>query len=294
MKWLKSTNCIMFNIVEKVASITLNRPTRRNALSNELLVELESALWEADDRRDVSVITLEGAGQDFCSGYDMKALKSYAAEDTDAPSDYDASLYRGNSSYDDDTWALERAQSHLLAAFDVHKPVIAKVHGHCIAGGTDLALYCDMIIAADDSKIGFPATRVQGSPPSHMWLYHLGPQWTKRVLMTGDLLSGKDAAKLGLVMKSVPFGKLDAEVNKLARRLTLVDPDLLACQKRITNLGLELMGARVLQRAASETDARGHLTASRRTFQNKVRELGLKEAFRARDEPFGTPMVELE
>jgi enoyl-CoA hydratase len=294
MKWLKSTNCIKFDIAEKVASITLNRPERRNALSSELLEELQSALLEADDRRDVSVITLEGAGQDFCSGYDLKASKSYSVESTDASSDLDASLYRGNSSFDDDTWTLERQQSCLLAAFDVHKPVIAKVHGHCVAGGTDLALYCDMIIAADDSKIGFPATRMQGSPPSHMWLYHLGPQWTKRVLMTGDLLSGKDAAKLGLVMKSVPFSKLDAEVNMLARRLALVDPDLLACQKRITNLGLELMGARVLQRVASETDARGHLTAARRIFQNTARQLGVKEAFRTRDEPFGTPMVELE
>jgi len=294
MKWLKSTNHIKFQIEEKIASITLNRPTSRNALSRELLVELQSALLEADDRRDASVITVEGAGQDFCSGYDLKTVKSFAVEGADASSDFDASLYRGGLSFDDDTWSLERAQSYLLTAFDVHKPVIAKVHGNCVAGGTDLALYCDMIIAADDSKIGYPATRIQGSPPSHMWLYHLGPQWTKRVLMTGDLLSGRDAAKLGLVMKSVPFSRLDAEVETLARRLALVDPDLLACQKRITNLGLEMMGARVLQRVASETDARGHLSASRKVFQNTFRQSGLKEALRLRDEPFGTRMVELE
>ena len=117
-----------------------------------------------------------------------------------------------------------------------------------LAGGTDLALYCDFIITADDANIGFPPLRNMGSPPNHLWLYNCGPQWTKRMLLTGDLMSGADAAKIGFAMKSVPPEHLEAEVEGLADRLALVDNALLAANKRIVNLGLELMGAGTLQR----------------------------------------------
>src|SRR5690606_17456529 len=147
-----------------------------------------------------------------------------------------------------DTWKLERSQELLRTAFIVHKPVIAKVHGNCLAGGTDLALYCDLVIAADDARIGFPATRAMGSPPNHMWIYHVGPQWAKRLLLTGDVVSGADAARIGLVVASVPHERLDEEVMSLARRMATIDAELLATQKRIVNLALELAGAGTLQR----------------------------------------------
>jgi enoyl-CoA hydratase len=165
--------------------------------------------------------------------------------------------------------------------------VIAQVHGHCLAGGTDVALLCDMVIASDDATFGFPPARDLGALPNNLWLYNVGPQWAKRLTLTGDTVTGREAAQLGLVLKSVPPEHLEAEVEGLADRLAQIDADLLAANKRIINLGLELMGARTLQRLACENDARGHLAASARAFVQTAAEKGLKEALRARDAKFG-------
>jgi len=161
------------------------------------------------------------------------------------------------------------------------------VHGHCLAGGTDIALLCDMIIAADDAVFGFPPARDLGALPNNMWLYNVGPQWAKRLTLTGDTITGREAAQIGLVLKAVPAELLEAEVEGLMDRFALIDPDLLAANKRIINLGLELMGARTLQRLAIENDARAHLAARGGVFTQLVREKGLKTALRERDAKFG-------
>jgi enoyl-CoA hydratase len=288
-KWLQSTEHLTFEVRERVARITLNRPDRCNALSWELLTELRAALLEADDLRAVSVIVLEGAGSDFCAGYDMKSAYARYAAEGEAALDYRS----GSGSFDDDAWKLERFQELLRTAFVVHKPVIAKVHGHCVAGGTDLALYCDMVIAADDARIGFPATRAMGSPPNHMWFYNVGPQWAKRLLLSGDVVSGADAARIGLVVASAPAERLEDEVSTLANRLATVDPDLLATNKRIVNLALELAGAGTLPRLAAEMDARAHLSRAKKEFDADVAALGFKAAVRKRDEPFGEGIARL-
>lgn len=293
-KWLRSTEFLQFAVQDGVAWITLNRPEKRNALSRALLEELRAALLEADDRRTVHCIVLQGAGKDFCSGYDMSAGGTPASGAPSA-SDYDAGQYRqGAARMDDDAWRLERNGMDILTIFDLHKPVIAAVHGNCVAGGTDLALACDMVIAATDARIGFPATRQQGTPPMHWWLYNVGPQWAKRMLLTGDLISGRDAARIGLVLKAVPAAKLVQEAAALAGRMALIDPDILAANKRIVNMGMELMGARTLQRFAAETDARGHQAAGAQAFNRVAREQGLSRAFKLRDAPFGDGMVRLE
>ncbi len=295
-KWLKSPEHLLFSVEERVARITLNRPDKRNALTPSTLQDLHDALLEADDRTDVNVIVLEGAGKDFCAGYDLGGV--YAgrkAEDEERPTNPDVAYRSSINSLDDDAWFLERQQALTTIMFDLHKPVIAKVQGNCMAGGTDLALMCDFVIAADEAKIGFPATRANGSPPNHMWVYHCGPQWAKRLLMTGDCVSGRDAARLGLAMESVPAAELDAAVGELARRLSHVDAELLAAQKRIVNLSMELMGAKTLQRLAAENDAKAHLSKGpRRTqFKADMAEHGLKEALKNRDAPFGDGMVRL-
>lgn len=284
-RWLTTTDEIRFSVADRTARIVLHRPEKRNALSVHLLQELHGALLEADDRTDVNSIVIEGAGRDFCSGYDLGGAYARATQEV-----AEDGLYRRRSrSLEDDAWGLERTQGHLAIIFDIHKPVIAKVHGNCLAGGTDLALWCDMVIAAEDARIGFPATRANGSPPAHMWYYHLGPQWAKRLLLTGDCLTGRDAARLGLVLDAVPADRLEAEVAELARRLALVDSDLLSANKRIVNLGLELCGARTLARLAAETDARAHLSTGPRKaqFDADVATLGLKAAFEHRDDGFG-------
>ena len=192
---------------------------------------------------------------------------------------------------DDDSWQLERNTHRMRVLWDMHKPTIAQVHGRCLAGGTDLALFCDLVYAADDALIGFPPARNLGSLPNSMWLYHVGPQWAKRLTMTGDLVSGADAALIGLVLKSVPAELLDAEVRSLARRLAMIDADLLSSNKRVINMGMELMGARTLQRYAAETDARAHRAPGTQEYFDAVKRGGLKGAFAERDRKFGDPRV---
>ena len=286
-KWLQSTETLTFQVAERVARITLNRPDKRNALSPQMLGELHAALLEADDRTDVNVIVLAGAGKDFCAGYDLAG--AYAGQGAS-----DAPTYRSvNGTIDDDCWQLEQTQTKTLAMFDIHKPVIAQVQGNCLAGGTDLALMCDMVVAADDARIGFPAARANGTPPQNMFVYHVGPQWAKRLLMTGDWISGRDAARIGLVMDAVPADELEAAVSELARRVALVDAELLAAHKRVVNLSLELAGARTMQRLSAEMDARAHLSRGprRSQFRADMAEHGLKTALTNRDEPFGDGQV---
>ncbi len=267
------------------ARITLNRPDKLNALTLKLLTELSEAVWEADNDRDVHCLIVRGAGRAFSAGYDL------AGGDGPVPvsriEDGDANQYRGGASLDDDIWQMERSQRLRMALFDAHKPSIAQVHGYCLAGGTDVALLCDMVIAADDAVIGFPAGRSMGALPNNLWLYNIGPQWAKRLTMTGDSVTGAEAQQLGLVMKAVPAPDLEAEVEGLADRLALIDPDVLTVNKRIVNLGMELMGARTLQRLAVENDARGHNAAAARAFFRQARDEGLRQALHDRDEPFG-------
>jgi Enoyl-CoA hydratase/carnithine racemase len=276
---------LLYEVRDGTAWITLNRPAKRNALSEPLQEQLSALLWDADEDNRVHAVVLKAAGPDFCSGYDLQKY--------DQPIPGQVDHRRGRAKFDDDAWHQERAQRLRMALFDMHKPVIAQVHGRCLAGGTDLALLCDMVICAEDALFGFPPARSQGSLPSHMWLYLVGPQWAKRLLLTGDSIRGDDAAKIGLALKAVPADRLDAEVAELAARLALIDADLLSANKRIVNLGLELMGARTMQRMAAEMDARGHLSVSRFQFNETVRTEGLKEAVRQRDEPFGDPIVKL-
>jgi enoyl-CoA hydratase len=268
---------VTYEVQRTTAILTLNRPERRNALSLTLLRELNAALLEADEHNDVHCVVLRGAGPHFCAGADLSEFSTQRGPD-----------YRGRQEIDDDIWRLEQGQRLRVMLFDMHKPVIAQVHGSCIGIGTELAWFCDLILVADDARIGFPPVRDLGTPPGSMWLYHCGPQWAKRLLLTGDSLSGKDAARIGLALKSFPAARLEAEVMKLADRMGLVDPHLLSANKRLVNLGLELMGARTLQRIGAEIDARGHLAPKARAFKETMRAHGVKHAFQQRDAAFGS------
>ena len=293
MKWLKSTDCVTFDVRDHVARITLDRPEKRNALSALTIRELHQALLEADDRRDVNVILLSGAGRDFCAGYDL--TDSYGGAGDSGPG-YDPEQYRTRAgTLDDDIWNLERQQDLTLIMLDLHKPIVAKVQGNCLAGGTDLAFSCDIVLAADDAKIGFPAARANGTPPTNLWFYHCGPQWAKRMLFTGDTIGGLDAARIGLVLEAYPAGEIDAQADEMVRRIACVDAEILATHKRVMNMQMELAGAKLSQRYAAELDARAHLSQGpRRTqFRKDMAEKGLKEALTNRDAPFGDSRVTL-
>ncbi len=278
---------IIYAVADGRARITLNRPEKRNALSVDLLRELNEALWEADNDKAVHSVILRGAGSCFSAGYDLTPGVNSTQTSGSGDRNYrDGGIY-ADPTIDDDIWRLEYGQRLRMALFDMHKPVIAQVHGHCLAGGTDVALLCDMVIAADDAVIGFPPARDLGSLPNQMWLYNCGPQWAKRLLLTGDTVTGEEAALIGLVLKSVPGDLLEAEVEGLASRMAGIDPDLLAANKRIVNLGIELMGGRTLQRISAENDARAHLAPGTQKFRQVARSEGLKAALKTRDQNFG-------
>ncbi len=286
----KQFSTILYEVEKGRARITLNRPEKLNALSRELQQELHEALWEADNDINVHAVILRGNGRAFSAGYDLTPLANRAA----APDDGYTAVYRGGRTYDDDAWQLEKAQRLRMAIFDMHKPVVAQVHGFCLAGGTDVAFLCDIVIAAEDATIGFPPARAMGALPNNMWIYNCGPQWAKRLFLTGDTITGAEAAKIGLVLKAVPADLLEYEVEQLVDRMAMIDSELLSANKRIVNLQLELMGARTIQRMAAENDARAHLAPSVREFGRIAGEQGLRAALHWRDGKFGDGRARVE
>ena len=278
-------------IVEKErgrARITLNRPEKLNALSRQLQSELRRALLDADEDNRVHCVVLRGAGRAFSAGYDLTPDRRLEGE-TAPEADRYAEVYRHSQAFDDDTWRMEQAQHDRMTIFDMHKPVIGQIHGYCVAGGTDLVLLCDIVVAADDVQIGFPPVRAMGGPPAHMWTYLAGPQWAKYMLLTGEFIDGKTAERIGLVWKSVPLEDLEETVEELADRLAMTHPDFLSGNKRSVNLALELMGARTMQRLAAEMDARMHASPAMEDWRARNREQGLKEALAWRDGRFANP-----
>lgn len=265
---------LLTEIRDRVNYITLNRPEKRNALSGELQEELSDALRSAEQDPEVGCVVIRGAGPAFCSGFDISPQAS-GRSGPRSPRDIRADIngMRGITSRMSELWNLS-------------KPVIAQVHGYCVAGGTDLAMHCDIIIAAEDARIGFPPVRAQGCPPTHMWTYLVGPQWAKRMLLTGDFIDGKTAERIGMVLCAVPADQLESEVHSLASRIAMVPHDLLAANKSVCNKAVELMGRSTLQESAREADAIGHLSEANAEFASIGREQGLRAALSWRDDKF--------
>ena len=260
-----------------VGRVRLNRPEKLNALSRELQDELVDCLQTLDDDPSVNVITLRGNGRAFCAGYDITPP---ATEDAQQTADYVRNNIRA------DIHRMKRTPNTMNAILNMSKPIIAGIHGYVIAGGTDLAMHCDIIVAADDAQIGFPPVRSMGTPPTHMWTYMVGPQWAKWFLLTGESVSGKQAEEMGLVWKSVPAEGLDAAVDDLASTMARIPWELLAANKSIVNKAMDLMGRTTLQHIAAETDAIAHQAPIVKEFNKIAKEEGLKSALEWRDRPF--------
>ena len=256
-----------------VARVLLNRPEKLNALNQPLQQELYDCLQNADDDLNVRVITLRGAGRAFCAGYDVTPPQT--EEDKLAAAERRGSIRQ-------DMHRLRKTARLMTSIFDLSKPVIAGIHGHVIAGGTDLALHCDIVIAAEDANIGFPPVRSMGTPPTHMWTYMVGPQRAKWFMLTG----GREAEDMGLVMQSVPAEELDAAVDDLAEKMAKIPWDMLSANKSIVNKALDLMGRNMMQVIAAETDAVSHQSEIVREFNRISNEEGLRAALAWRDAPF--------
>jgi enoyl-CoA hydratase len=261
--------CLALERLGPVLRVTLNRPERRNALSPQLIAELLDLVATVERDAETSVLVLRGAGKGFCSGYDVAG----GSEEPPPSPIAKAQEVREDSRVFDRLWRLP-------------VPTIAQVHGACLAAGTDLALCCDLILCAEDARIGYPAVRSMGAPATHMWLYHLGPQWTKRLLLSGDSLTGAKAAEVGFALEAVAPDQLDDHVAKLATRIASIPRDLLTVNKHVVNRGIDLMGRTLLQETAVTQDVLGRLAPGAEAFWETAARDGLKQAVAERDAPF--------
>lgn len=262
---------IIYQKQGKTASIILNRPEVLNALSNALLDEMDAALVKAEQDNAVRVIIIKGTGRAFCAGYDIEPGQ---------PGEYGASPAL------DDLTLLQELDRKITTIWSLRKPVIAQVHGHCVAGGNDLAGQCDIIIAAENATFMQPQIRRLGLTWMHMFPYKCGAQWAKILMFTGDPISGKEAERIGIVAKAVPEEKLEETVNKLAERIALVPSELLAMNKAAINRVFEEMGMRNAFNANISLDAISHLTKPVQDFRKMAEEKGLKAALAENEAPF--------
>ena len=259
----------------RLARITLNRPERLNAIDHRLLPELAAAVQEANADDAVHVIVLSGAGRAFCSGYDLKVWAEPPRPlpgSQDMPWDpmQDYALMGGNTKLMMEMWRGL-------------KPVLCKVHGYAVAGGSDIALSTDVVIMAEDAQIGYPPTRVWGTPQTGWWVYRVGPERAKRLLLTGDLIGGEEAARIGLVSEAVPPGELDEAVEKLAARMAGVPKNQLIMQKAMINQALDNMGLNTTQMIATLFDGMSRHTPEGVAFKARAEEVGFQQAVKERD-----------
>ena len=273
----KSYKTLLIEQIDQVTRIILNRPERRNAISREMQAELIDAVQSCAQDPAVGAVVIRGAGASFCSGYDIGSGEGNSAETVSVPRRAVGTV------------AMARGWSRI---WDAPIAVIAEVHGHCLAGGTDLAQHCDLIIVAADATIGFPALRMGGTPPTNMWLYNVGPQWAKRLLFTGDTFTGRLAAKIGFAFEAVPADQLEARVMALAARIAAMGRDIIAINKHVLNKGLDLMGRAILQEIAAPMDSIANQAPEMAAFMARAKEIGLAAAFKERDAPFaqGVPL----
>src|SRR3954453_23041051 len=236
----------------RIARLRLDRPERLNAIDERMPGEIRAAVeWaEADD--EVHVIVVEGEGRAFCAGYDLVAL----AEESPRAGPADHPLQQERQPWDPmrDYAVMKRFTEDFMALWRSKKPTIAKVHGHAVAGGSDIALCCDLLVMAEDARIGYMPTRVWGCPTTAMWTYRLGPTRAKQLMFTGDPIDGKTAAAWGLANEAVPIGELEAATMRLASRIAGVPKSPLAMHKIVVNQVMLAMGLEQSQQAATLFD----------------------------------------
>jgi len=272
---------VLYHSEDRVATLTLNRPQRLNAINAALPRALREAVERADADPEVHVIVLQGAGKGFCGGYDLVDYAQTPGEmhgNQDMP--WDPTLdYAMMSRNTDDFMALWRAS----------KPTVCRIHGAAAAGGSDIALCCDMILMAEDARIGYPPARVWGIPTTMMWVYRLGIENAKRMLFTGDMISGREAADMGLVQAAVPVAELDAAVQSLCDRIKGVPRNQLMMSKMVVNQAYEAMGLANTQRFANLFDGVARHSPEGLWFRQRAVDVGFRQAVAERDS--GAPIA---
>ncbi len=256
---------------EGVLRITLNRPEKRNALFHPLRGEILAALREADQDDDTRVTIIRGAGKCFSAGYDLGG----GNEGLDMP------FYTPGG---DGQWPRHVTEGW-MSIWDLAKPVIAQVHGYCLAGGSELASGCDLIYVADDAQIGYPAVRF-GVADMHFHAWTMGMRKAMEAMLTGNSMSGTEAVRVGWANEAFPIDQLDSEVVEVASRIAKLPPDIVQLNKRVVHRQMEVMGLRTGIRIGTELCALGTKQESMLAFIAEMQK-GLTAALQKRDEPFG-------
>ena len=274
-----SYEMIKYDKQNAIATVTLNRPEKYNTLRLEMIREMESAFREANQDDDIKVIVLEGAGDSFCGGFDFSGgLEHYENIKEEG---YDPGV------------DIHFVTNHYLSYIPVFmglwrglKPTIAKVHGYCVGGGSELALCADLVVASDDARFGTPYARVWGCHLTGMWVYRLGLAKAKYYALTGDWISGKEAADIELINFSYPLEELDAKVGELALKLTSIPTTQLISMKLIVNQAYDNMGLQGTQTLGPILDGAMRNTPEGKQFVRDALEGGVKSAVIKRDGPF--------
>ena len=260
----------------RIARIALNRPEVMNAINDELPVQLAEAVARADSDPDIDVMVLSGNGPAFCAGYDLTFYaEGNGSGEVTQPMPWDPIK---------DYSFMWRNTQHFMSLWRAMKPVICKVHGFAVAGGSDIALCADLTIMSEDAQIGYMPARVWGCPTTAMWVYRLGAEKAKRMLFTGDKITGREAADLGLVLKAVPADQLDDAVEEMAARMATVPINQLAMQKMVINQAIEQTGMQQTQRLATIFDGITRHSPEGINFKKRSEEVGWRQAVAERDE----------
>lgn len=288
-----------YEVTGRVARITLDRPSRGNGINFAMPRELAACVERADLDPAVHVIALAGNGKGFCGGYDLVASAEQNMDGLDegAPegSPLDPRVQARNHT-PGETWdpmvdfqMMRRNVRGFMSLFHADKPVVCKVHGFCVAGGTDMALCSDLLVIADDAKIGYPPARVWGVPTTAVWAHRIGIEKAKRLLFTGDCLNGKEAAAWGLAIESAPPEALDERFESLLQRIARVPVNQLVMHKKLLNQTVVAQGLYGTQALGVLFDGVARHTPEGYAFASRAQEEGFKAAVRSRDEPFGDP-----
>jgi len=269
-----------YEVTGAIARITLNRPDHGSAITPDTPRDLVACLERANLDPAVRVIALAGNGKGFCGGYDLGVFAEKPLPNHDPARPWDPVV---------DYQLLTRYVRAFMALFHSEKPVVCKVHGFCVAGGTDLALCADLLVIEDKAKIGYPPARVWGTPTTALWAYRLGPEKAKRLLFTGDCLSGAEAVAWGLAIESAPRAELEGRFESLLGRIARVPANQLVLQKLLVNQTLLAQGLAGAQLLGTLFDGTSRHTEEGYAFQRRAAEVGFRQAVRERDEPFGDP-----
>jgi enoyl-CoA hydratase len=261
-------------VEDKIFRVTLNRPEKLNALSPQLLEELEDATNVFADDPEASVLIIRGAGRAFCAGYDLA-------------SDYGNAGSGRRYTITNDRLMCHMQVNRWLRFWSIPKPIIGQVHGYCLAGANELAGHCDIVFASEDATFGHPAGRQLGVLPTlAMWPILMGPRKAKEYYFTGDSMTAQEALDWHLVNRVYPKDKLEEETLNYARRVALVSPELLMLHKAAVNRYLEATGFRAAHQSGADIDVIFHNTEAVKAWVKNQRKMGLKGALAERDRAF--------